>query len=308
MHYDATVVIVTKDRKDELRQAVESALSQEGRIEVLVIDDGSSDGTAEMIREEYPAVRLERVDRSRGYIVHRNRAAELARAPVIVSIDDDAAFSSLETIRVTLADLDHPRVGAVSIPSMDVNKPGAPWYGTRYGMVPPDRDGVWVVPAYRGTAYAVRRELFRELGGYQESFFHQGEERDFCLRLLNAGFVTRFGSASPIHHYESPKRDQSRVITYGSRNNMLFAWYNVPMPYLLVHLPVTTAKSLFCHMKKGYTRASVRGLLRGVNMILKQVSHRRPVSRLAYRASRHLKRRGSARLEAIESRLPNLHG
>ena len=54
--YEATIVIVTKNRKEELRDAVLSALNQVGRLEILVIDDGSTDGTSEMIRAEFPTV------------------------------------------------------------------------------------------------------------------------------------------------------------------------------------------------------------------------------------------------------------
>src|SRR5271170_7046039 len=91
---DATVIITTKNRKDDLRKAVASALTQDARPRVLVIDDGSTDGTSEMIRGEFPTVQLERAEQSRGLIVQRNRGAALAQTPLIVSIDDDAVFST----------------------------------------------------------------------------------------------------------------------------------------------------------------------------------------------------------------------
>ena len=169
--FDATIVIVTKNRKKESRDAVRSALEEEGRIEAFVIDDGSTDGTAEMIREEFPNVRLDGVDKSRGYIVQTNCAAELVSSPILFSIDDDAAFSSPLTVQQTLEEFDHPRVGAVSIPSIDVNQPGQPYF-----RHPPTDDAIWAVSAYRGTAHAIRVDLFSSLGGYKVSFIHQGEE------------------------------------------------------------------------------------------------------------------------------------
>lgn len=297
--FDATIVIVTKNRKQELRNAILSALQQEGHIEVLVIDDGSTDGTANMIREDFPSVRLERVERSQGYIVHRNRAADLASSSILVSIDDDAAFSSPHTVQQTLHEFNHPRVGAVAIPSIDVNKPDRPVYH----QGPPD-GAIWAVEAYRGTAHAIRRDLFSKLGGYKVSFFHQGEEGEYCLRLLNAGYITRLGAANPIHHYESPKRDRSRMVTYDARNRILFAWYNVPMPYLLVHLPATMLSSILGGFKRRYAWAACRGVLFGIGMIFQQVGQRKPVGRQVYLLSRRLRKRGPAKLEAIESSLP----
>jgi GT2 family glycosyltransferase len=298
--FDATVVIVTKNRKQDLRGAVQSALQQHGRVEVLVIDDGSTDGTAKMIRDEFPTVRLERVEQSQGYIVHRNRSARLASSPILVSIDDDAAFSSPSTVQETLAEFDHPRIGAVAIPSIDVNKPGQPLY--RPG--PPDEKAIWVVDRYRGTAHAIRRDLFEALGGSKASFFHQGEEEEYCLRLLNAGFVTRLGAASPIHHFESPRRDRSRIFTYSARNRMLFAWYNIPMPDLLIHLPAAVANSLVHAVRQRYAWAAWQGTVLGITAILKQPFQRRPVRRSVYRLSRFLRKRGPVRLVDIESQLP----
>src|SRR5436309_15491076 len=101
---DASVVIITRNRKEELLVAVQSALSQATQPEVLVIDDGSDDSTSEMVRSEFPTVRVERSKVSRGYIFQRNRAALLANGEVIFSIDDDAKFSSANVIEQTLQD------------------------------------------------------------------------------------------------------------------------------------------------------------------------------------------------------------
>ena len=82
----ASVVITTKNRCEELRAAISSALRQSAQPEVLVIDDGSTDGTADMVRAEFPAVRLERSAESVGYIVQRNRAARLASGAIVFSL------------------------------------------------------------------------------------------------------------------------------------------------------------------------------------------------------------------------------
>src|SRR5579859_1637302 len=90
----ATVVITTKNRKLELRNAVGSALSQSARPQVIVMDDGSTDGTRQMVEREFPKARLEYSESSLGYIHQRNRAAKLATTEFLFSLDDDAVFSS----------------------------------------------------------------------------------------------------------------------------------------------------------------------------------------------------------------------
>jgi glycosyltransferase involved in cell wall biosynthesis len=294
--FDATVVIVTKNRKDELRRAVASAIEQRGRIEVLVIDDGSTDGTAEMVREEFPTARLNRVEESRGYIVNRNRAVQLARAPILVSIDDDAAFSTPTSVQQILTEFSHPRVGVVAVPSIDLNRPGSPLY--RKG--PPDQDSIWVVDTFRGTAYAARRDVFMALGGYREKFFHQSEEQEYALRMLDRGYVTRLGSTDPIHHFESPRRDRTRIVLYSTRNAILFTWYNVPMPYFLVHMPAVLFNSIVRCIRIGWVAATFQGTAAGIRAVVEERRRRRPVSGRTYRLSRQLRKSNIMRLEDIE--------
>ena len=234
----ATVVITTKNRLEELRKAVASALAQTAGPEILVIDDGSGDGTAAAMSREFPSVRLHRSEQSLGLIVQRNRAARLAGNPILFSLDDDAAFSTHTVVEDTLREFDHPRVGAVAIPFVDVNR------GPKVRQRAPRPDEVYATYDFIGTAHALRRDVFLSLNGYREVLFHQGEEEDYCLRMLNAGWITRSGNADPVHHFESARRSWARMDFYGARNKVLYAWHNVPFPGMAAHLAGTTAKTL----------------------------------------------------------------
>lgn len=288
----ATVVITTKNRKDELRVAVQSALDQSAHPEVLVIDDGSTDGTADMVRSEFPQVRFDRVEQSLGLIVQRNRGANLASGDVIFSIDDDAAFTTPNVVQQTLSDFDHPRIGAVAIPFINVNKEKV-----LHQRAPSD-DGIHLANDFIGTAHALRRDLFLKLGGYREYLFHQGEERDYCIRMLDAGFVVRFGRSDPIHHFESPRRDFRRMDLYGRRNDVLFAWHNVPLASLLSHLLGTTARGVVFGFKVARPWRMIHGLVNGWAAIINQFNQRRPVRQQTYELSRRLKG-GAVRLEDV---------
>lgn len=296
----ATCVITTKNRKAELKGAVESALAQSVPVEVLVVDDGSTDGTPELIREQFPGVRLIRIEQSQGYIVQRNRGAQLARAPVIFSIDDDAAFSTPQTVEQTLSEFEHPRVGAVAIPFINVRQDDI------VRQRAPDDAHDWVTNSYVGTAHALRRDVFLSLGGYREHLIHQGEESDFCLRLLARGYVVTLGRADPIHHFESPRRDFRRMDLYGRRNDVLFAWHNVPMPALVPHLLATTANGVAFGLRCRRVGRMIRGLASGYVAALRHARDRRPVSGKVYRLARELKTRGATPLADVEDRLPPL--
>lgn len=243
----ASVIITTKNRREDLLKAVESAIAQRALLEVIVIDDGSTDGTeaavSEMLKKDLttestenteeqaglrftgqagaafsnpstsehawdpentlrnrsaigpaplpvtsysspataPQLRLIRHEVSAGYIVRRNEGARVARGDVIFSLDDDAVFSSAFVVEQTLRDFSHPRIGAVAIPYIEPHK------ANKEMQRAPTREDVWITASYIGTAHAVRRDVFLALGGYREHLVHQGEEGDFCLRMLAAG-------------------------------------------------------------------------------------------------------------------------
>jgi glycosyltransferase involved in cell wall biosynthesis len=296
----ASVVIATKDRKDDLHRAITSATRQTEPVEILVLDDGSVDGTADMVRSEFPQVRLNRTPISLGLVAQRKRGALLCSGEIVFSIDDDAEFSTPYIVEETLVRFCHPRVAAVAIPYIEPQKSRSEFQKA------PDAGAVWLTESFRGTSYALKRKVFLELGGYREQIVHQGEEMDFCIRLLNNGFVVRLGFGDAIIHHESAKRDWGRIEFYGRWNDILFAWRNVPMPYLPAHLLATTLNGLTCALRLGRRSGMIYGMLSGYWDCVSNWSWRQPVSRNVYRLHRLLKKRGPKKLSDIESLLPPL--
>jgi glycosyltransferase involved in cell wall biosynthesis len=294
---DASILITTRNRIGELRRALDSALLQTSVTEVIVIDDGSDDGTAQAVAGEFPMVRLLRSPVSQGLIVQRNAGIWLARAPFVVSIDDDAVFSKPSIVEQTLHDFDHPRVGAVAIPLVDVAKSAV------VQQRPPTAEHIHVASVFRGGAFAVRRDVFLTLGGFRTVIFHQGEERDFCLRMLAAGFVTRLGRAEPIYHFESPARDLRRMDLYGRRNDILCSWHNDPFPYAPLRMAELTVKGIGWGLKVGRPLRMLKGLAMGYRMCWAERRRRAPVLPATARLHRRLRRRGPLLLEEIEQEL-----
>src|SRR5688500_7595650 len=105
----ASLVIPTRNRTEELRALLKSALAQTTPVEILVMDDGGSEAGARMIREELPPVRYHSGAAGRGPAFQRNRGIELATAPVVFPLDDDTVLVSPRTVAQTLAEFDDPR-------------------------------------------------------------------------------------------------------------------------------------------------------------------------------------------------------
>ena len=91
------------------------------------------------------------------------------------------------------------------------------------------------VPSFIGFAHLVRRETFVAIGGYRESFEFYGEEKDYCRRLIDAGFRTVYlPDALVMHEPDQAGRSKQRYLRYVTRNDCLNALYNDPLSRLVV--------------------------------------------------------------------------
>jgi GT2 family glycosyltransferase len=296
----ASAVIPTRNRVEELRALIDSLLNQTVPLEILIMDDGKSENTRRMLIQEFPNVRHYQIDSGRGPAFQRNRGIELARSNFVFPVDDDTYFVSASTVEQTLSEFDHPRVGAVGIPFINARQDEV------IRQRAPDDMSVYAVHAFVGAAHAVRRDLFLKLGGYREHFYYMGEEGDLCLRMLSAGYVTRMGRADPIHHLESPSRDTALADHYGRRNDVLFVWHNVPMPFLPVHLAATTWNGVRTTLRAENRLRMILGIAAGYTGCLSNWSERAPVSNQIYRLYRRLKKSGSLPLKELETFLPSM--
>ena len=262
------------------------------------MDDGSSKPVAEMIRHEFSEVRYYNLAIGRGPAFQRNRGVELATCEVVFPLDDDTVLMSPKTVEQTLAEFNDPRVGALGIPFINVH------IDQQIRQRAPEPEGIWVTHAFVGAAHAVRRSAFLQAGGYREHFFYMGEESDLCLRLLNAGYVVRLGTADPVHHLESPRRNLALANYYGRRNDVLFAWHNVPFTFWPIHLLGTTLNGLLTALESTNAERMLLGMIHGYAAIVRRWRERRPVSVPVYLLHRRLKKSGPCTLEEVTRRLP----
>ena len=280
----ATVLIVTRDRRDRLGPLLRSCLEQTAAPEILVLDDASSDGTSAMVKEQFPQVRVVRSEASLGCIRQRNLGFSLAAGDVVVCVDDDAWFTSPHTVQQTLDAFDDACIGAVTIPYMNVRR--EQWLRQRA-----PGPGQWAAGTFAGGASALRRQAFQDCGGYPDFDAH-GEETDLALRMLDRGLVVRLGEADHVVHDEAAVRKPDRTYVASSRNHLLTVWRNVPMPYLPGRLAFVAVKVVLVGVRGRRTLAAVRGVGEAARECLSGRVDRAPVRRHTHVLSRRLMRRG----------------
>lgn len=293
-----TVVITTYNRKDELGLCLDSVLKQDYPCEVLVMDDASSDGTTEYVREHYPQVRVERSEQNVGLIGQRTRAGEIATGEVVVSIDDDVEMVGEDTLSLVAAAFDSSDIACVTFPSIDLKTDA-----TKVHTRPPSDDRRWAIGEYRGCAHALRRRVFLDLGAYDKRLYRQGEETDLTARLYAAGYLIAMAETTPIHHHESPRRKRWIEFYFGPRNAVIFCWWRVPWRLVPVYLAVRTLNHMKSGVRSGFPWSTIRGLLAGHWVALTSMDNRGAPSYRAYKIYEKLRRGGPAPLEEVRQEL-----
>jgi GT2 family glycosyltransferase len=235
-----TVAVTTRDRPQALARCLGSLdLLGNAVRQILVADDASRvppgaviAALPERVRHR---IRVINMPDAPGLIVGRNRMIEQAETEYVLILDDDAFVLDGRGICASLALLDgDPTLAAVAFAQAELN--GAPWPAT---MQPAPVSYRCYVPAFIGFGHLMRRSTFLRLGGYDESFVIQGEERDWCLRALDAGFRVVYLPDVRVGHAADPGgRSPVRYLRYVVRNDCLSALRHEPLPLPLLSVPL----------------------------------------------------------------------
>jgi glycosyltransferase involved in cell wall biosynthesis len=195
-----SVVVATRDRAGSLRRLLDSLQAQtleSGAFEVVAVDDGSTDGTAELLgaeaeRSALPLTVLRR-GAAGGPSAARNDGWRAAQAPLVAFIDDDCVATP-----GWLADL---AAAAAAAPGSIVQGRTLPDPAASVG---PFSRSLWVEregPYYQACNIAYPRELLERLGGFDaEAFPFVGEDTDLAWRAFAAGAGARWAPGALVHH------------------------------------------------------------------------------------------------------------
>jgi GT2 family glycosyltransferase len=234
-----TVGVTTRNRPAALERCVRSlARLQPLAPRIMVFDDASDTPVAPLVLASAPPgadVQVIRDERAVGNIAGRNRLVKEAGADFVLLLDDDAVIFEAAPVERALRLLTiDKRVAAVAFAQGEAD--GRRWPER---MQPaPAREPVYV-PAFIGFAHLLRRDTFLALGGYRERLVFYGEEKDFCVRALDAGHRIVYLPDAVVGHVPDPGgRSASRYVRFVIRNDCLYSLYNEPWPLAAVSLPV----------------------------------------------------------------------
>lgn len=226
-----TTVVASRNRRAELL----ASLGRHTR-PVILLDNASTDGTAEAVEAAYPDVQVIRLPENLGAPA-RNLGVELAGTPYVAFADDDSWWEpgSLEQA-VKILD-DHPEVGLLAarilLGTAEVEDPVC----RELEESPLPRSAGLPGPPLLGfvaCAAVVRRDAYLAAGGFDPVVFFPGEEARLAIDLAAAGSQLCYVPSLVIHHHPSPSRHPAaaRQILV-ARNEVLTAVMRRPWPAVL---------------------------------------------------------------------------
>ena len=216
---ELSIVIPSYDTASMTLRCCQAVLaSMPDSSEVIVADDGSRDGTAELLAREVPDVRVVRLESNRGFAAAANRGVAAARGRIILLLNSDAVVEAGALRAILAAFHDDPALGVAG--ARLLNDDGTPqWSGGRAPTLPwmigvvsgagqlarffrgrgrehTRREIDWV----SGAAMAFRREVWRDAGPLSERFLFYCQDIDLCLRAHNAGWHIRVIDEARVVH------------------------------------------------------------------------------------------------------------
>ncbi len=250
-----SVIIVSYNVREFLDACLQSirhaAAGFDGKIEVIVFDNDSHDGTVSLLRPRWPDVTWIASDRNLGFGSGCNRGAAVATQDLLLFLNPDTLVRE-DTFRVmrdffsgrgdvgaagckivnrdgslqaaAKRSFPSPRVAAYKFMGLGSLFPKSRVFG-RYNLTYLDENETHEVDAISGSFMCMRAEVFRKAGGFDEDFFMYGEDLDLCFRIKLLGLRNYYHPATQVVHFkgESAKSRPFRSFLYFHEAMILFA-------------------------------------------------------------------------------------
>lgn len=246
---DVSIIIVSYNVKLFLEQAINSVLSStEIKLDVIIIDNNSADGSVDMVKNRFPEVKLIENDSNVGFAKACNQGLANADSKYVLFLNPDTVIEKDTISNCFVFAEQHDDVGAIGVQMLDgagqyleESKRAFPTplralfktsglsnlfpnskFFSGYNLGHISKDDQVDVEVLCGAFMFIRKKLLDEIGGFDESYFMYGEDIDLSYRIINAGHRICYLGHNKIIHYkgQSTNRDGNSYINnfYGAMN------------------------------------------------------------------------------------------
>lgn len=240
-----SILISTKNRLTDLAFTLEKIkyLLKNDDVECVVFDDGSTDGTYEYVKDNFPHIKIHRNEVSKGYIYCRNKMLNKTKADYAISLDDDAHFITENPIESICNYFEHnDTCGLIAMRIF-------------WGLEEPNsivfNDNPQQVQGFVGCAHAWRMKAWQDIPNYPEWFVFYGEENFASYQLFKKNWQVHYLPQVLAHHrvaVKSRKNDADYALRF--RRSLSSSWYLLFLFYPIFKIPRKITYSIWMQIKK----------------------------------------------------------
>ena len=272
-----TINILTFNRKNELVQTLKKIEEQDYKnIEIIIVDNASSDGTDEMIKENYPDVNYIRMDKNVG-VSAWNKGFAAAEGEYVFVLDDDS-YPLKTSIGDGLKYLkDNPKCGVLGYNIFNTLKQKSQTEAF------PRKSWLFV-----GCGALMRKEVIDKVGYFDENYFIYLHEMDYSIRVYDAGYSVDYAENLTVVHDQSLRSrgknskdpdTSSYIFYYTYLSFVTFLVLRFDKKYALVYGIKYSLNRLIVCLKFFYFAAFIKGLFVNIVSVPKLLKQRRPVNK-----------------------------
>lgn len=291
----ASVIVLAWNGRDYLEASLTALLSQEyAPLEVIVVDNASTDGSADLVTARFPQVRLIRNERNLGFSAGNNRGLKAAGGDLLVLLNQDAVVKPgwLQALAAVMAGDERIGIAGCKVYYPNGRLQHAGGYVTHpqampghYGLNEEDRgqyDTPRDVQFVTGASLAIRRNVLERIGPLDEGYFLYYEDVDWCLRASEAGYRVVYTPDAVVTHVEAATSERGSSLylerIHASRLRFLLKFYD-PDTLLDETFPAERAWLRLCDARERVSLArAYRGAQRGLAAIWEARRRDRPAS------------------------------
>jgi len=226
-----TVVIATHNRAADLSRTLDELAALPERPPIIVVDNASTDGTAQRVANRFPTVRVLRMPRNLGAVA-RNHGVRAAKTPYVAFSDDDSWWAPGALAEAERILDEAPRLAVIAArtlvgPRREIDPVNLLMWRSplpQCDAVPEGRP----VLGFLACSAVVRRSAFLSVGGFAQFIKVGGEEKLLAYDLAAADWQLIYAHALVAHHHPSPARDPAARRVLELRNDLLIDWLRRP--------------------------------------------------------------------------------
>ncbi len=277
-----SVIIITWNRKDDVLKTIQDIYDQPFKdFEIIVVDNGSKDGTTAEISVRFPQVKLIGLDQNTGVSHARNEGFNIAIGKLLVCLDSDASPASHMFSNLIKRFQMDPKIGVINSKIVNAYTKQidniAGWSYSKNDLEFQDTE--FLSFSFSEGGCAIKKEALNKVGPFWERLFFGYEGMEFSLRVLDAGYDILYYPGSLVYHRASP---HARIHS-GEREQILFSHclsvYLARYPWwmFLIFAPLKTVSTFIRSVRHGYLIYIVRGLGDFLKQAISILKERKPI-------------------------------